>query len=80
VIDEVYRVVVGGKKTPNTQDNGKNQEAKASLQEPDFVVYLSPDSNLLGRLRRNQSLSVMMGSFGAPLCTSSPTMGILKED
>jgi trafficking kinesin-binding protein 2 len=46
----------------------------------DFVVYLSSGSNLLGRLRRNQSLSVLKGSFGAPVCTSSPKMGILKED
>jgi trafficking kinesin-binding protein 2 len=44
------------------------------------LVYLSSGSNLLDRLRRNQSLSVLVGSFGAPVCTSSPKMGILKED
>jgi trafficking kinesin-binding protein 2 len=54
--------------------------AKTGLQTPDSVVYLSSGSNLLGGLRRNQSLPVLMGSFGAPVCTSSPKMGILKED
>jgi hypothetical protein len=32
-------------------------EAKTGLQKPDFVVYLSSGSNLLDRLRRNQSFS-----------------------
>jgi trafficking kinesin-binding protein 2 len=66
------------KKIPNTQENGKSQEAKTGLQKPVFVVYLNSGSNLLGRLRRNQSLSVLMGSFGAPVCTSSPKMGRLR--
>jgi trafficking kinesin-binding protein 2 len=44
------------------------------------LVYLSSDSNLLGRLRKNQGLPVLIGSFGVPVCTSSPKMGILKED
>jgi trafficking kinesin-binding protein 2 len=68
------------KQKTNTHENGKSQEAKTGLQKPDFVVYLNSGSNLLGRLRRNQSLSVLMGSFGAPVCTSSSKMGILKED
>jgi hypothetical protein len=76
--NDMYRVIV--KKKSNTQENGKSQQAKTGLQKPDFVVYLNSGSNLLGRLRRNQRLSVLMGSFGAPLCTSSPKMGILKED
>jgi trafficking kinesin-binding protein 2 len=80
VINEVYRVSVEKNKKPNSQENGKSQEAKTGLQKPDFVVYLSSGSNLLGRLRRNQSLSVLMGSFGAPVGTSSPKVGILKED
>jgi trafficking kinesin-binding protein 2 len=79
VINDVYRVIVKKtKKQPNIQENGKSQEAKTGLQKPDFVVYLSSGNNLLGRLRR--SLSVLMGSFGAPVCTSSPKVGILKED
>jgi trafficking kinesin-binding protein 2 len=65
---------------PPTQENGKSQEAKIGLQKPDSVVYLNSGSNLLGSQRRNQSLSVLMGSFGALVCTSSPKMGILKED
>jgi trafficking kinesin-binding protein 2 len=67
------------KKNPNTQENGKSQEAKTGLQNK-TLVYLNSGSNLLGGLRRNQSLSVLMGSFGAPLYTSLPKMGILKED
>jgi trafficking kinesin-binding protein 2 len=68
------------KKKTNTQENGKSQNVKIVLQKPDFVVYLSLGSNLLDRLRRNQRLSVLMVSFSAPVCTSSPKMGILKED
>jgi trafficking kinesin-binding protein 2 len=60
------------KKKPNTQKNGKSQEAKTGFQKLDFVVYLNSGSNLLDRLRKNQSLSVLMDSFGAPVCTSSP--------
>jgi hypothetical protein len=48
------------KKNPNTQENGKSKEAKIDLQKPDSVVYLNSDGNLLGRLRRNQSLPVLM--------------------
>jgi trafficking kinesin-binding protein 2 len=44
------------------------------------LVYLNSCSNLLGGLRRNQSLPVLMGSFGAPVCTCSSKMGILKEE
>jgi trafficking kinesin-binding protein 2 len=80
MVNEVYTVIIKKNKTANTQENGESKEAKTGLQKPDSVVYLSSGSNLLGRLRRNQSLSVLMGSFGAPLCTSSPKMGILKED
>jgi trafficking kinesin-binding protein 2 len=79
VFNKVYRVIVLKKKNPNTQKNGKSQEAKIGLQKPNAVVYLTSGNNLLGRLR-NQSLPVLMGSFGDPLCTSSPKMGILKED
>lgn len=67
-------------KTPDPQDNGKGREAETGLQKPDSAVYLNSGGSLLGGLRRNQSLPVMMGSFGAPVCTTSPKMGILKED
>jgi trafficking kinesin-binding protein 2 len=80
VVHEVFRVIVKKKKKTNTQENGKSQESKTGLKKPGFVFYLSSGSNLLGRLRRNQSLSVLMGSFGAPVGTSSPKVGILKED
>lgn len=67
-------------KTPDSQENGKSQEAEISLQKADSAVYLNSGSSLMGGLRRNQSLPVMMGSFGVPVCTSSPKMSILKED
>lgn len=67
-------------KTPDPQENGKSREAEMGLQKPDSAVYLNSSGSLLGGLRRNQSLPVMMGSFGAPVCTTSPKMGILKED
>jgi hypothetical protein len=60
VINKVYRVIVKEKKKPNTQENEKSQEAKTGRQKPDSVVYLNSGSNLLGRLRRNQNLSVLM--------------------
>ncbi|XP_062957068.1 trafficking kinesin-binding protein 2 isoform X3 [Cynocephalus volans] len=67
-------------KTPDAQENGRSQEAEIGFQKPDSAVYLNSSSSLLGGLRRNQSLPAMMGSFGTPVCTSSPKMGILKED
>ncbi|XP_066882680.1 trafficking kinesin-binding protein 2 isoform X2 [Kogia breviceps] len=67
-------------KTPAAQENGRSQEAENGLQRPNSAVYLKSGSNLLSGLRRNQSLPVMMGSFGTPVCTSSPKMDILKED
>lgn len=67
-------------KTPGPQEKGKSREAEMGLQKPDSAVYLNSGGSLLGGLRRNQSLPVMMGSFGAPVCTTSPKMGILKED
>lgn len=67
-------------KTPDAQENGRSQEAEIGLQRPDSAVYLNSGSNLLSGLRRNQSLPVMMGSLGTPVCTTSPKMDILKED
>ncbi|XP_003341889.2 trafficking kinesin-binding protein 2 isoform X1 [Monodelphis domestica] len=68
-------------KTPEMKENGKSQQGtEIGLRRPDSAAFLNASSNLLGGLRRNQSLPVMMGSFGAPVCTSSPKMAILKED
>ncbi|XP_024613105.1 trafficking kinesin-binding protein 2 isoform X2 [Neophocaena asiaeorientalis asiaeorientalis] len=67
-------------KTPAAQENGRSQEAENGLERPNSAVYLNSGSNLLSGLRRNQSLPVIMGSFGTPVCTSSPKMDILKED
>ncbi|EGV99434.1 trafficking kinesin-binding protein 2 [Cricetulus griseus] len=67
-------------KTPDPQESGKSREAEVALQKADSAVYLNSSGSLLGGLRRNQSLPIMMASFGAPVCTTSPKMGILKED
>ncbi|XP_029789930.1 trafficking kinesin-binding protein 2 isoform X2 [Suricata suricatta] len=67
-------------KTPNVPENGRSQDAEIGLQRPDSAIYLNSGSNLLSGLRRNQSLPVMMGSFGTPVCTSSPRMDVLKEN
>lgn len=67
-------------KTPDAQGNGRSQEAEIGLQRPESALYLNSGSNLLSGLRRNQSLPIMMGSFGTSVCTSSPKMGVLKED
>jgi hypothetical protein len=44
------------------------------------VFDLNSGTNLLGRQRKNQRLSVLKDSFVASVCTSLPKMGILKED
>jgi trafficking kinesin-binding protein 2 len=67
------------KKPLTPRSIGKAKSLKVVFKNQ-TLVYLNSGSNLLGRLRRNQRLSVLMGSFGAPVCTSSPKMGILKED
>ncbi|XP_066089326.1 trafficking kinesin-binding protein 2 [Saccopteryx bilineata] len=66
--------------TPDAQEKGRSQEAEIGLQRPDSTLYLNSGSNLLSGLRRNQSLPVMMGSFGSSVCTPSPKMDIVKED
>ncbi|XP_077010808.1 trafficking kinesin-binding protein 2 [Tamandua tetradactyla] len=67
-------------KAPDVQENGRSQEAEINLKRPDSTVYLKSGSSLLAGLRRNQSLPVMMGNFGTPVCTSSAKMSILKEE
>jgi trafficking kinesin-binding protein 2 len=56
VINKVYRVIVKKKKKKktNTQENGK--KSRTDFQKPDSVVYLNSGTNLLGGLRKNQSL------------------------
>lgn len=81
LVDRLKRLgIARAVKTPGAQENGRSQEAEMGLPKPDPTVYLTSGSHLLGGLRRNQSLPVMLGSFGAPVCTSSPKMGVLKED
>ncbi|NWY92874.1 TRAK2 protein, partial [Loxia curvirostra] len=67
-------------KPPETQDCGKNQGPEAGLQRQDSAGFLNAGSNLMAGLRRNQSLPAMIGALGAPVCTQSSKMDILKED
>ncbi|NXY14496.1 TRAK2 protein, partial [Atrichornis clamosus] len=67
-------------KPPEPQDHGKNQGPEVSLQRQDSAGFLNAGSNLMGGLRRNQSLPAMIGALGAPVCTQSSKMDILKED
>ncbi|XP_037704732.1 trafficking kinesin-binding protein 2 isoform X2 [Choloepus didactylus] len=67
-------------KTSDAQENGRHQEAETGLKKQDSAVYLKSGSSLLARLRRNQSLPIMMANFGTPVCTPSPKMGFLKEE
>lgn len=67
-------------KPPETEDHGKNQRPEAGLQRQDSAGFLNPSSNLMVGLRRNRSLPAMIGALGAPVCTQSSKMDILKED
>ncbi|XP_058520821.1 trafficking kinesin-binding protein 2 isoform X2 [Ochotona princeps] len=81
LVDRLKRLgIARAVKAPNAQESRKSQEAEMGLRKVDSAVYFNSGSNLLGGLRRNQSLPVMVGGFGTPVCTSSPKMGILKED
>ncbi|XP_035187938.1 trafficking kinesin-binding protein 2 isoform X2 [Oxyura jamaicensis] len=67
-------------KTPETEDHRKNRGPEVSLRRQDSAVFLNAGSNLMAGLRRNQSLPAMIGALGAPICTQSLKMDILKED
>ncbi|NWV18653.1 TRAK2 protein, partial [Origma solitaria] len=67
-------------KPPETQDHGKNQGPEVSLQRQDSAGFLNAGSNLMAGLRRNQSLPAIIGALGAPVCTQSSKMDMLKED
>ncbi|XP_004872345.1 trafficking kinesin-binding protein 2 isoform X2 [Heterocephalus glaber] len=66
-------------KAPDTQKDGKSQEADIGLQKADSAVYVNSGSSLLGGLRRNQSLPVTMGSLGALVSTSAPRVGVRRR-
>ncbi|XP_010079371.1 PREDICTED: trafficking kinesin-binding protein 2 [Pterocles gutturalis] len=67
-------------KPPETQDHRKDQGPEVSLRRQDSAVFLNAGSNLMAGLRRNHSLPAMIGALGAPVCTQSSKMDILKED
>ncbi|NXU39644.1 TRAK2 protein, partial [Drymodes brunneopygia] len=66
-------------KPPEAQDHGKNQGPEVGLQRQDTAGFLNAGSNLMAGLRRNQSLPAMIGALGAPVCTQSSKMDMLKE-
>jgi hypothetical protein len=77
VVSDISRVIVKKKVAPRRMEKAKR--LKLVFKKQSFG-YLNSGSYLLGGLRRNQSLSISMDSFGVPVCTSSPKMSILKED
>ncbi|XP_067405001.1 trafficking kinesin-binding protein 2 isoform X2 [Emydura macquarii macquarii] len=78
LVDRLKRLgIARAIKPPEAGDHGKSQCPEIGLRRQDLTVFLSAGSNLMGGLRRNQSLPVMIGS---PFCTSSSKMGTLKED
>ncbi|NWW92376.1 TRAK2 protein, partial [Rhynochetos jubatus] len=67
-------------KPPEAQEHRKSQGPEVGLRRQDSAVFLNAGSNLMAGLRRNQSLPAMIGALGAPVCTQSSKMDILKED
>ncbi|NWU92248.1 TRAK2 protein, partial [Upupa epops] len=67
-------------KPPEAQEHKKNQGTETTLQRQDSAVLLNAGSNLMAGLRRNRSLPAMIGALGAPACTQSSKMDVLKED
>uniref|UniRef100_A0A8C5RRM3 Trafficking kinesin protein 2 n=1 Tax=Laticauda laticaudata TaxID=8630 RepID=A0A8C5RRM3_LATLA len=59
---------------------GDKKSQSGCLQRQGSGVYVSAGSNLMGGLRRNHSLPVLIGALAGPVSTSSTTMGVLKED
>ncbi|KAG8124756.1 hypothetical protein E2320_020125 [Naja naja] len=67
-------------KQPEAVGDRKSQRESSCLQRQSSGVYVSAGSNLMGGLRRNHSLPVLIGALAGPVSTSSTTMGVLKED
>ncbi|XP_009682542.1 trafficking kinesin-binding protein 2 isoform X2 [Struthio camelus] len=67
-------------KPPKAQDQRRNQGTEVGLQRQDSAVFLNAGGNFMAGLRRNQSLPVMIGALGAPVCTQSSKMDLLKEN
>ncbi|NXH21635.1 TRAK2 protein, partial [Bucco capensis] len=81
LVDRLKRLGIGRMiKPPETQDHRKNQGSEVSLQRHDSAVFLKTGRNLMAGLRKNHSLPAMIGALGAPVCTQSSKMDIVKED
>ncbi|KAM6268384.1 trafficking kinesin-binding protein 2 isoform 2-T2 [Porphyrio hochstetteri] len=81
LVDRLKRLgIARAIKHPETQDRRKSQGPEVSLPRQDSAVFLNAGSNLMAGLRRNQSLPAMIGALGAPVCTQTSKMDILKED
>ncbi|NXA41029.1 TRAK2 protein, partial [Eudromia elegans] len=81
LVDRLKRLgIARAVKPPETQHQRKKQGMEVGLQRQDSAVFLNAGSNLMAGLRRNQSLPVMIGALGAPVCTESSKMDTLKEN
>ncbi|XP_069839413.1 trafficking kinesin-binding protein 2 isoform X2 [Dendropsophus ebraccatus] len=67
----IARVVANQTQGPALNNGLKRQES---------AMFTATSSSLMGGLKRNQSLPAIIGGLAAPVCTSSPKMGSLKED
>lgn len=65
---------------PSTGDQTQSPALNNGLRRQESAMFVATSSSLLGGLRRNQSLPAVIGGLAAPVCTSSPKMGSLKED
>ncbi|KAG8558911.1 hypothetical protein GDO81_017183 [Engystomops pustulosus] len=65
---------------PSTGDQMQRPALNEGLKRQDSAMFVASSSSLMGGLRRNHSLPAIIGGLAAPVCTSSPKMGSLKED
>ncbi|NXA48510.1 TRAK2 protein, partial [Nothocercus julius] len=72
LVDRLKRLGIARVVKPlEAQDQRENQGMEVGLQRQDSAVFLNAGSNLMAGLRRNQSLPVMFGALGAPVCTQA---------
>ncbi|XP_040297823.1 trafficking kinesin-binding protein 2 isoform X1 [Bufo bufo] len=64
---------------PSTGDQTLRPALNNGLKQQESAMFVATSSSLMGGLRRNQSLPAIIGGL-APVYTSSPKMGSLKED
>ncbi|XP_056392235.1 trafficking kinesin-binding protein 2 isoform X3 [Hyla sarda] len=65
---------------PCTGEQTQGPALNNGLKRQESAMFTSTSSSLMGGLKRNQSLPAIIGGLAAPVCTSSPRMGNLKEE